>query len=997
MSEQLLDYLSDPTVYQVNRLEAHSDHKFYEDERHLDEKNNSFVQSLNGVWKFSYADKPSKRIIDFYKKDYDCSDFSCIQVPSHIQLAGYGQCQYTNTLYPWDGKEALLPPQVSMEHNAVGSYVTYFDVKKEWLDKTIRLSFKGVETAFYVWVNGHFVGYAEDSFTPSEFDISMYVQEKGNKLAVEVYQRSSASWLEDQDFWRFSGIFRDVEIYALPKTHVNDIFVKTRLHFLYDKAILESNFNIIGNLEGYLNCELYDMNGKRILQKENIELQEQLAISMEVKHPHLWSAEDPYLYTLLISCYEKDGTLVEIIPQKVGFRKFEIENGIMKLNGKRIVFKGINRHEFHCQKGRAISYEDMLFDIKFMKRFNINAVRTSHYPNCSEWYALCDEYGIYLIDEANLESHGSWQKLGQCEPSWNVPGDLKIWEGACLDRAKSMLERDKNHPSVVIWSCGNESYAGTVIRSMSRFFKERDDTRIVHYEGVVWNRKFDDISDVESRMYAKAKDVEEYLKANPKKPYISCEYMHAMGNSLGGMDEYTSLEDKYDRYQGGFIWDYIDQAIEKKDGTLAYGGDFKDCSSDYEFCGDGIVFANRKISPKAYEVKYLYQNFHIHFLQDGVQIQNRNLFINMDTYDVYFILKKEDKILQKEKICIDIEPLETKRIDFSWMDVKDTGNYTKNVSICLKEDTLWEKAGYEVAYEQMAYTIKEDTEVSCAREYVAGDGNIGVCSKDMHVMFSKTMGLVSLRNHNMEYVFRYVKPIFWRALTDNDRGNELGVKSAVWAGAHLYGRCEALGFDGHTCTMKYCYTYPAVEGVKVFIEYQVLDQESMHVRFHYKGKKGLPDFPLLGIGFRFDASLKHCAWYGRGPQENYADRCKGAKMGVYQSCVHENMTPYLYPQECGNHRDVKWMSICDEHGEGLLFKADDTFEFSALPYSTMEIENATHQEELPASAYTYVNILACQMGVGGDDSWGAPVLDKYHLCAEKDYDFSFTIMLKHKE
>ena len=625
-----LNWLADPKVFAVNRLNAYSDHSYYLDiDKALNGDAMELKQSLNGRWYFNYAKNPNERFVDFYKEDIDCHYFDMIDVPGHIQMQGYDQMQYINTLYPWDGHEKLRPPHISSDDNPVGSYVCYFEVNEALKNKTTRLVFDGVETAYYVWLNGEFIGYSEDSFTPSSFDVTYALKDGENKLAVEVYKRSSASWLEDQDFWRFSGIFRDVSLYAIEDIHINDLFVKTTLKNNYKDVQVSVNLDVIAKKEGYLNTALYDQNNNIIYQAKQLPLTN---FSFGLTNVNLWSSENPYLYKLLLTVYDHDDNLVEVIPQKIGFREFKMDQGIMKLNGQRIVFRGVNRHEFAADKGRAITKEDMLYDIKFMKMHNINAVRTSHYPNQSLWYDLCDEYGIYLIDEANLESHGSWQKLGACEPSWNIPGNLPQWHDVVVDRANTMLQRDKNHPSILIWSCGNESYAGTNIVAMANHFRENDPTRLVHYEGCVWNRDYCEATDMESRMYAKAKEIETYLQGNSAKPYISCEYMHAMGNSLGGMKHYTDLEDKYAQYQGGFIWDYIDQAVYYTNGygekVLGYGGDFKERYTDYNFCGDGIVFADRTISPKAQEVKYLYQDIIIKPTDAGVIITNKMMFSN---------------------------------------------------------------------------------------------------------------------------------------------------------------------------------------------------------------------------------------------------------------------------------------------------------------------------------------------------------------------------------
>ena len=599
-----LDWLTDPEVFAVNRIAAHSDHRIYANHLEADADNSSLIQNLNGTWKFAWAKNPSEWQQKFYEESDSTDNFDNIQVPGHMELQGYGKPQYVNTIYPWEGQEHLRPPFISEKDNPVGSYVRYFDLNDALKNKRVFISFQGVETAMYVWLNGEFIGYSEDSFTPSEFELTPYIREKDNKLAVAVFKRSSASWLEDQDFWRFSGIFRDVFLYAAPSAHVRDM----RVIADYDgtNGIFSATLDIAGKCS--VRSILTDENGTVIAQSNEKE-----SVNWTIENSKPWSAEIPNLYTFTVILTDEDGNEIEVSRTKVGFRRFELKNGIMCLNGKRIIFKGINRHEFDAKTGRAITKEDMLFDIQFMKKNNINAVRTCHYPNNSLWYQLCDAYGIYLIDETNLETHGTWQKLGATDPSWNVPGSLPEWKEAVLDRAKSMYERDKNHASVLIWSCGNESYCGEDIAAMSEYFRSVDPTRLVHYEGVtrVPDNQYDFITDMESHMYAKPQEVEEYLKQNTGGPYISCEYMHAMGNSLGGLSLYTDLEDKYEAYQGGFIWDYIDQAILQKDEatgreTLRYGGDFDDRPSDYEFSGNGIVFADRTEKPAMQEVRYYY-------------------------------------------------------------------------------------------------------------------------------------------------------------------------------------------------------------------------------------------------------------------------------------------------------------------------------------------------------------------------------------------------------
>ena len=792
VSEPRLTWLEDPEVFAVNRKEAHSDHVYYENtEEMVLGADMPLRQSLNGTWYFSYAKNPTVRVKDFYKKDFDCRMFDSIEVPGHIQTQGYDRCQYINTMYPWDGTEYLRPPMVSKEYNPVGSYVKYFVLEKNLQDKPVFVSFQGVETAFYVWLNGVFIGYSEDSFTPAEFELTPYLQDGENKLAVEVYKRSSASWLEDQDFWRFSGIFRDVYLYAVPKTHIEDLSVKSTLDNSYKNGKLYLKLKISGHTDCAVKAVLLNAEEKIVFEK-NIKGNSICEISGEVENVHAWSAEDPYLYQLYLYVEDQKGNLIEAVPELVGFRTFEMIDKVMHINGKRIVFKGVNRHEFNVRRGRSIKKEDMLWDIEFMKQHNINAVRTSHYPNESLWYRLCDIYGIYLIDETNLESHGSWQKMGECEPSWNVPGSRPEWKEAVLDRAKSMFERDKNHPSILIWSCGNESYAGTCIEAMSDYFHEKDDTRLVHYEGVFWNREFDHISDMESRMYAKPAEIEAFLSNDPKKPYISCEYMHAMGNSCGGMKLYTDLESKYELYQGGFIWDYIDQSMLRKneqgEEVFAYGGDYDDRATDYEFCTNGIVYADRKISPKAQEVKQLYANVKLTPDENGVLIKNENLFISTEAYTLVYRMMLDGYPVFESMRNVVVQAQEEQYVKLDYPNIDEPGEYTYEVAMELTEDTIWADAGHEICFGQFVKKVTEEEEQTTKKmQVIYGDVNIGVKGEGFLAMFSKSEGgLASLQYDGTEYITRAPKTSYWRACTDNDRGAKQGFDRSMWLTAGLY-------------------------------------------------------------------------------------------------------------------------------------------------------------------------------------------------------------------
>ena len=1000
VSEPRLTWLEDPEVFAVNRKEAHSDHVYYENtEEMVLGADMPLRQSLNGTWYFSYAKNPTVRVKDFYKKDFDCRMFDSIEVPGHIQTQGYDRCQYINTMYPWDGTEYLRPPMVSKEYNPVGSYVKYFVLEKNLQDKPVFVSFQGVETAFYVWLNGVFIGYSEDSFTPAEFELTPYLQDGENKLAVEVYKRSSASWLEDQDFWRFSGIFRDVYLYAVPKTHIEDLSVKSTLDNSYKNGKLYLKLKISGHTDCAVKAVLLNAEEKIVFEK-NIKGNSICEISGEVENVHAWSAEDPYLYQLYLYVEDHKGNLIEAVPELVGIRTYEMIDKVMHINGKRIVFKGVNRHEFNVRRGRSIKKEDMLWDIEFMKQHNINAVRTSHYPNESLWYRLCDIYGIYLIDETNLESHGSWQKMGECEPSWNVPGSRPEWKEAVLDRAKSMFERDKNHPSILIWSCGNESYAGTCIEAMSDYFHEKDDTRLVHYEGVFWNREFDHISDMESRMYAKPAEIEAFLSNDPKKPYISCEYMHAMGNSCGGMKLYTDLESKYELYQGGFIWDYIDQSMLRKneqgEEVFAYGGDYDDRATDYEFCTNGIVYADRKISPKAQEVKQLYANVKLTPDENGVLIKNENLFISTEAYTLVYRMMLDGYPVFESMRNVVVQAQEEQYVKLDYPNIDEPGEYTYEVAMELTEDTIWADAGHEICFGQFVKKVTEEEEQTTKKmQVIYGDVNIGVKGEGFLAMFSKSEGgLASLQYDGTEYITRAPKTSYWRACTDNDRGAKQGFDRSMWLTAGLYQKVIDVKVEELEEQVRITFEYelPTIPKAYSTISYVMSGDGVVHVHLLYKGTEGLPEIPAFGMDFKLKERYHNFEYYGYGPEENYVDRMEGARLGIFEGTAKENLSNYLIPQECGNRVGTRWLKVTDEYGRGLQFTCEEIpFESSVLPYSAYELENALHQEELPKIHYTWVRILAKQMGVGGDDSWGAPVHEQYRIPSDKNLEIAFHV------
>ncbi len=1016
--------IHDPKFFKENCMAAHSDHVAYANETEVEEKKSSFRLLLDGIWKFHYARNYMQTVNGFEAETFDCKCWEDIRVPAHIQMEGYDIPQYVNIQYPWDGREDVWRDAVPSEFNPVASYVKYFTLPEGFRKSGLYISFQGVESGFALWLNGHYVGYSEDSFTPSDFDLTPYVKEGENKLAVQVFKWTSSSWCEDQDFYRFSGIFRSVYLYTMPKVHVYDLKVQP----VVDEAVLNADLLVTMQMRGEGKARL-TLTGSRnysVLEEkeEQIIFSEELPVSdgevhfeKEVKKPDLWSAEIPNLYTLTIECFDQNGERSELVSQRIGFRRFEMKDGIMTLNGKRIVFKGVNRHEFSSKTGRAVTREEVLKDIVTMKQNNINAIRTCHYPDASIIYDLCDEYGFYMIAENNLESHGSWDAAmhGSVPKDTIVPGDNMDWEPMMLDRVNSCYQRDKNHPAVLIWSVGNESYGGKVIFDMSEKFRALDPYRLVHYEGIFNDRRYEATSDMESQMYTSVENVKKFLAEHKEKPFIMCEYTHAMGNSCGAMHKYTDLTDTEPRYQGGFIWDYIDQSILKKDrygkDFQAYGGDFLERPTDYNFSGNGICYGgDRDPSPKMQEVKFNYQNISILFEKEGkFTVVNKNLFANTDRFRCVAVLQKNGVVVKKQEIETAVPPLSTKdyEIPFAILRAddkdqkKDTdAEYTLTVSFWLKEDMSWADAGHEVAFGQKIYKkIPAFHASEKPIRVVHGKVNIGVKGEDFDCLFSMLSGgLVSYRYAGKEMIEKIPMPNFWRAPVDNDNGSMAPARYAQWKIASMYISHRNGGmFDNvptkveekdNTVTVTYTYFMPTTPASKCQVAYTVFGDGTIETKLMYDPVEGLPDMPEFGMMFWFNADYDNLTWYGMGPDETYADRRHGAKLGIYSNKVADNMAKYLVPQECGNKVGVRYARLVDAKGRGILFEGDE-LSFSALPYTPHELENAAHVYELPQVHHTIVRVALAQMGVGGDDSWGSLVHPEYHIDVTKPLEFTF--------
>jgi len=1210
------EWNNNPEVFQVNREPAHASLMPYNDVKSalqgIQEKSKRY-KSLNGKWRFKLAQNPASKPTDFYKDDFDTTSWDKIEVPSNWETKGYDHPIYTNVTYPWTGVENPKPPAAPTIDNPVGSYKRTFTVPGNWKGEKVFVSFQGVSSAFYVWVNGKKVGYSEDSFAPKDFDITDYLKKGNNTISVQVYRWSDGSWMEDQDMIRLSGIFRDVYLYSTPSIHVRDFKVETDLDEKYQDAQLSVKTKIHHYLkdksdEAVVEAMLYDAKNNPVLKepiKKDVKFngKDEVEVSLDqlVKNPLKWSAEHPNLYKLVLSLKDKNGKLLETESTNVGFREFELKNGQMMINGKPIVFKGVNRHEIDPDTGKTISLESMIQDIKLMKQFNINAVRTSHYPNDPRWLDLADEYGLYLIDEANLESHGANGTLPKSDPKW-LP--------ASLDRIQSTVERDKNHPSVLIWSLGNEAGSGNTFKEMADWVHKNDSTRLVHYEGDnQW-------ADMESHMYPSVSSVESYGKSGNTKPYILCEYAHAMGNSVGNLYQYWDVIDKYPNLQGGFIWDWVDQGLREPtpkkimitdqsatgvtgqvqgeivndndgkalngyvtfpensklnitgkaltletwvkpqatntfspfiakgdtqfalqqngksleffiynkslsspwvtasapipedwnnkwhhvagvyDGTslklyvdgkvlaekaysgdisenqfpvnigknaektdrvtnaeldnvriynralsadelnnsnrnpdentvlwvdfekyqessydqkeyFAYGGDWGDVPNDGNFSMNGLVFPDRAVQPELYEVKQVYQNIKVapvDLLKGEVKLTNQYLFTNLSDFNGSWELKADDKVIQKGKINdLNIAPLESKSIKLPIKQPKlEAGKeYWLNVSFTLPEDTSWAKKGHEIAKEQfkVPYKTPEVAPVSLSDMQDVGvqenDKTLTVTGKDFEVNFDKEKGaLSSFKYQGRDLLSSGPVPDFWRAPTDNDKGNGMPARTATWRNAGEDQKITDISVDKigkKAVIVEVNATLPTTNESKYKATYIIYGSGDIEVKSTLIPGKGLPEIPAVGMEMRLPKELENITWYGRGPQENYWDRKTGADVGLYKGTVDGQFIPYEEPSETGNKTDVRWVTLTDKNGFGLMATGYPFMEANALHYAEKDLDSVAHPYELTRVDDVILTLNYKQMGLGGDNSWGARTHPEFTLYANQPYSFNYRL------
>lgn len=1032
---ELLDW-EDETVIGINKEKGHVRTIPYSDrESAIKNKKSPYFLSLSGSWKFHWVSKYDERPDDFYEDDYDSSNWDKIKVPGTFELQGYGMPYYLAQSYPPNLRKRRAP-NIDKKETPVGSYIRNFSLPKGWNNREVFIHFAGVKSAFYLWINGKEVGYSQGSMTPAEFNITMFLKGGKNRIAVEVYKWSDGSYLEDQDFWFLGGIYREVFLYSTPKVHIFDYFASCQFDVIYRDAILKlrikiKNFSDSTFLRPTLEVFLLNKNLDEVSQSPAIKKEidafpgneEIIEFETKIKNPDKWSAETPNLYHLLLSLKDENGEIIEYLSSRYGFCQVEIKESQIFINGQSILFKGVNHHDFDQDGGYTVPYRQMVEDIKIMKQNNINAVRTSHYPADPRFYGLCDEYGLYVLDEANVETHGF---LGMLYLRTKLSDK---WSISAVDRMERMVEVNKNHPSIFMWSLGNEACFGKPFYKMKEAALEIDATRPFHYEN-----DFDlKVSDVFSVMYfspQKSEEVGELKRIkyrfpngsiSPKvyadKPFILCEYAHAMGNSLGNFQEFMDVFEKYPNCVGGFIWDFVDQGLrrytENGEQYWIYGGDFGDEPNSSNFCINGIVRPDRSPNPSLFEVKKVYQNVSITPAQilDGIfEIHNKNRFINLENLKLDWILTKGGKTTKKGTIEIpEIEPLSSKRLMIPFQKPKkpDSNEYHLMIQFKLNKTTSWARKGYLVAWEQFKVPFESlkkvyDFDKTHDFEIQENVAEIKATSEKFTVTISKITGYItSFEVENRQLITSPIAPNFWRAPIDNDNLQRVvSYTFPLLSKLILENPWKKASSRMHVDNIFYELSDSKILSVIVEIkvpkgktnyrlEYTITGS-AIHVKVDFTPSKELI---RLGMQTTLNPELVEFEWFGRGPHETYEDRKTGAAVGLYSAKVEELIHDYVYPQENGNRTDVRWVSVTDSEGKG--FKVTDVegnfLNFSAWPYTLEDLEKAEHIHELPRREEITFNIDYKQRGVGGDLPAFPTVHDKYKLKKNVPYTYSFKI------
>ncbi len=993
MKEFNYEFLTNPKIFEDNTLSPHTNLRT--DKPYCFDGKNPTAVYLNGEWKFNYSDRQDD-FSGFESKDFDISDWGSITVPGEIELCtDFREPYYINVGFTFNGREELEQPNIPSDI-PTGYYVYDFKVPSAWCETERKvICFQGVETAFAVYVNGQYVGYSEDSFTPAEFDITEFVQKGKNRLAVKVFRYSTATWLEDQDFWRLFGIFRDVVLYKTAPVYVQDFHLKYNIQNNYKDVSANLNVSVENTTDSAVEYTFRATVGNEFTQKLTVEIPanstKAIEVPFELKDAKLWSCEQPNLYQLTI----KDK--FEEIRYDIGFKEVKVDGLQVYINGEVLKIHGVNRHEWSADGGRTITREHMETDILNIKRNNMNAVRTSHYPNHPYMYELCDKYGLYVMDETNLETHGSWNYSGIFQEN-TVPGDWDYWTDAVVRRAENMVMRDKNHPSIFSWSLGNESYDGENFRKMRQKIDEIDGTRPVHYEGICHGKRDNTgISDFKSMMYSNPDSLEKQLQNNEfDQPFLVVEYAHAMGNSCGDLFKYVNL-DKYEGYLGGFIWDYIDQGLAKTDANgnkyIAYGGQF-DPASETTFCGNGIVDATRKNFPKMQEVKACYSFVKIEPERTKVQITNNYSFTNLDNFDFKLTCLQDGKEIDTKWFNVCASPGETATYEYDAVEL--SGEIAVIVSMHYKHDTSFAKQGEEIAFGQFTYTnqICKTQQAKGEIKLINTSPIIGVKGEDFYIAFSyKTGAMHSFIYKGKQYLHEPIMLNFFRAVTDNDRGNETDYKSSIWRNAGVYARYTEMSAEQQDESVKVFVKLKPLANIDLFVDltYTIYPDASVKVDYKYHGANDLPIYTCAGLMISLRKEFSNLTWYGLGPEHTYIDKAVGGKIGIYTTQVEDQMPQYLRPQEYGNRHQTRWMKLENNDNRGFMVKAQDTLDMSAISYTAQEIESAITPTYLPKPYCTRLYVNGFMNGVGGDTSWGAQVHEEFKRDPKEPLEFSFQI------
>ncbi|HAF35884.1 MAG TPA: beta-galactosidase [Sphingobacterium sp.] len=1007
----------DETITEENRLPMHTDVMTFPNTSqsfNSDWRESSAYLSLNGPWKFKWADSPSKLPANFESLTYDDHLWANFQVPANWELNGYGFPMYTTSGFEFTyliGKPN--PPIVPMDFNPTAVYRREVVIPEDWQGKPIILHIGAAKSNLSVWVNGQYVGYGEDSKLPSEFDVTRYLRKGKNLITMRVMRWGVANYLEDQDMWRLSGITRDCYLLARQPIYLRDIQLAPTLNDSFDEGQLNTKLIFNQSSQDELRAEVSLHRNGRLVSVKTVKVSgQEMDIAQTIERPALWSAEMPNLYQVTVRLIDHEGKLSEVVPQQVGFRRVEIKEGQLHVNGQPILIKGINRHETDPVTGHVISKENMLRDVQLMKKFNINAVRTSHYPNAEYWLQLCDQYGLYVIDEANIESHGMGYDLSY------TMANRPTWEKAHVARVERLIQRDRNHPSVIIWSMGNEAGNGYNFYRAYLRMKELDKSRPVQYERAVNNYgelRFDWNTDLIVPMYASPSAMENYAARNPKpqRPFIQCEYAHAMGNSLGNFKDYWDIiRANKGIFQGGYIWDFVDQCFikinAKGDTVYTYGGDYepKEAITDWNYASKGIFYANRTPYPHAWEMKKVYQDIHSSLMKEKkIQVYNERFFTGLDNVELQWELIVDGKKAQSGLIShLNVLPQQYGVLSIPYQ-TDARGEKFLNLTYRLKKAEPLLPMGHIIATEQLSLggvfqpktTIVAQGKIKTERK----DGNLIISAKQLQMEFDLKSGWLTryhYKGRDLMDEHALFKTNYWRAPNDNDFGANTPEKLKSWK--QVTDSIELLEIRSELID-SLVYVYAAYKMPQVYgqlaMKYCINQRGEMRVSqsFTADTTKKVAVLPRFGMQWIMPAGFEAINYYGRGPQENYIDRNFASHVGIYKQTVDQQYFPYVMPQETGNKTDVRWMEIRNKQGEGLFFTADSTFSMSALHYFDKDLDDGPkrqqrHAADLVKRKQTQVNIDLRQMGVGGINSWGAWPLHEYTL-PYKDYSFSFVL------